>query len=232
MKIFVLFFLLMGSVYAELMYINTPLRGEVYEQTKILMQELFKRHSYELEFQRLPLKRGLINANRGLDDGDGPRVEEIGDKYTNLVRVEVPILKISIHAHYKNKAIKINSWKDLKPYHVAVRTGTLIQVKNVKKVEPKEVTLVATNEKLFELLDENKVDVVIAGREQARELKTKIGYDKFMQSPPLLQKDMYLYFNKKHKDKVKSFEGTLLKMKDEGYQERLRYFYENGKRKK
>ena len=40
---------------------------------------------------------------------------------------------------------------------------------------------------------------------------------------------MYLYLNKKHEDKVKPFEHTLLKMKDEGYQERLKHFYETGK---
>ena len=229
MKFLMFAFLVIGILHAEVMSINTPLRGEVYEQTKLLMEELFKRHSYELEFQKLPLKRALINANRGLDDGDGPRVREIGNKYTNLVRIEVPILKISIHAHYKDKAIKINNWNDIKPYHVAVRTGTLIQVNNVKKIGPKEITYVATNEKLFELLEEKKVDIVIAGRTQSRGVQRKIGYKNIIESPPLLQKDMYLYLNKKHKDRVESFERTLLKMKDEGYQERLKVFYETGK---
>ena len=229
MKFLMFAFLLIATLHAEIMSINTPLRGELYNQAKPLMTELFKRNSYELEFQKLPLKRGLINANRGLDDGDGPRVREIGHKYTDLVRIEVPILKISIHAHYKNKAIKINNWNDIKPYNVGVRTGTVIQVKNVKKVEPKEITYVATNEKLLELLNENKIDIAIADRVMPRGIKTKMGYKNMIESPPLLQKNMYLYLNKKHKDKVESFERTLLKMKDEGYQKRLKFFYETGK---
>jgi len=229
MKFLMFIFVLIGTSHAEVMSINTPFRGELYEQTKPLMTELFKRHSYELEFQKLPLKRGLINANRGLDDGDGPRVKEIGYKYTDLIRVDVPIIKFSIHAHYKDKAIKINNWNDIKPYNVGVRTGTLILVNNVKKVEPKEITYVATNEKLLELLNENKIDIAIADRVMTRGIKKKMGYENMIESPPLLQKNMYLYLNKKHKDKVASFERTLLKMKDEGYQERLKFFYETGK---
>ena len=213
---------------AETMYINTPYRGILYEEAKPLMEELFKRNGYELIYQTPPPKRGLINANKGVDDGDGPRVKAVGKKFTNLRRVDIPILEISIHAHFKDKGIQINKWEDIKPYNVGVRTGTVIQVNNVKKINPKEVTYVPTNEKLFELLDQGKVDVVIAERVMARGMKQKLKLIDIAQSPSLLRKNMYLFFNKKHTNKVKDFEKTLQKMKEEGYQKRLKHFYETG----
>ena len=230
MKILLTLLLLFTGVFAETMHINTPYRGELYEEVKPLMYELFKRNTYDLEYQKLPLKRGLINANKGVDDGDGPRVKEVEKRFPNIVRIDVPILEISIHAHYKKKSLNIQDWTDLKPYNIGVRTGTIVQVKNVKKVDPKEITYVVTNEKLFELLEEEKVDVVISERVMARSLKKEMKLEHLYQSPALLQKNMYLFLNKKHIDKVKAFKQTLLQMQKEGYQKRLKHFYETGER--
>jgi len=228
MRTFLLLSLAFAWAMAETMSINTPYRGKLYDEAKPFMLELFKRNGYMLEYQQLPPKRGLINANSGVDDGDGPRVKEVGKKFLNLRRVDVPILEITIHAHYKDKDMKITQWDDLKPYHVAVRTGTVIQVNNVKKVNPQETTYVPTNEKLFELLEQEKVDVVIAERVMARGMKKKLDLMHIYQSPVLLRKKMYLFFNKKHSDKIKTFEQTLLKMNEEGYQKRFKHFYETG----
>ena len=98
----------------------------------------------------------------------------------------------------------------------------------MKRVNPKEVIYVPTNEKLFELLDKGKVDIVIAERVMARGIKNKLKLTKIEQSPPLLRKKMYLFFNKKHSDKIQTFKQTLLKMHEEGYQKRFKHFYETG----
>ena len=226
-----LLLLLLSSVWvmAETMYINTPFRGELHNEVKPLIVELFKREGYILELQKLPPKRGLINANKGVDDGDGPRVKEVSKKFSNLRRVDVPIIQISFHAHYKGKSINITKWEDLKPYNVGVRTGTLVMVNNVKRINPKEMTYALNNEKLFELLEKDKVDVVIAERISAKGMKEKMNLMHINQSPALIRKNMYLFFNKKHRAKIGKFEKTLLKMKEEGYQKRLKNFYETGK---
>jgi len=174
------------------------------------------------------LKRGLINANKGIDDGDGPRVKAVGKKFKNIIRVDVPILEISIHAFFKNKAMKIDSWEDIKPFTVGVRTGTVIQINHVKKADPKEIVYVPTNEKLFELLEDNKLDIIIAERVMAREIQRKMHLTHLQESPALLKKKMYLFLNKKHKDKIDNFKNTLIQMKEEGYQKRLKQFYDTG----
>ena len=229
MKQIIIFLLLGACVFAQNMYINTPYRGSLYEEVKPFMEELFHRNGYELVFQKLPLKRGLINANSGMDDGDGPRVKEVENKFPNLLRVETPILQISIHAYYKKKYLKIGRWADLKPFHVGVRTGTLIQVNNVKKANPDEIIYVDTNEKLFKLLEEKKVDVIIMEKVMARDVKQKMKLEDISMSPALLRKNKYLFLNKKHANRVQGFNKTLLQMKKEGYQDRLKDFYEIGK---
>ena len=226
MKVFILFITLSTMIYAQVMRINTPYRGALYDKVKPFMQELFKRNHLDVHYQRLPLKRALINANTGVDDGDGPRVRMIGEKFKNLIRLEVPILEISIHAHVKDKnLLAIKSWKDLKTYRVGVRTGTVIQVNNVKKINPKQIIYVSTNKQLFQLLEKDRVDVVVAEKFMSRGMKKKLGLEHLKATTSLLHKKMYLYLNKKHKDKVKAFEKTLLEMQKEGKQEALKRFY-------
>ena len=230
MRFFIVCIALTTLVWAEIMSINTPYRGELYDRVKLFMQEAFKRNHYELHYQKLPLKRGLINANSGIDDGDGPRVPVIEKKFTNLIRIDVPILEISIHAHVKNtNLLHIKRWEDLKPYHVGVRTGTVIQVTNLKRVNPQHITYVSTNKQLFKLLEKDRVDVVIAETYMSRTLKKKMGLTHLASTQSLLKKKMYLYLHKKHKDKVAAFTKTLLEMQKEGRLEELRKFYHGEK---
>jgi len=228
MKTFLLLPLVFTWSLAETMSINTPYRGDLYDQVKPFMVELFDRNDYTVDFEPLPAKRGLVNANKGDDDGDGPRFNVVEKKFTNLRRVDVPILTTSLHAYTRDPSIQVKTWKDIKPYHVGVRTGAVIHVNNVKKVNPKEVTYVASNRKLFELLDQGKIDLLIVEKVMGRGMQKKLTLKDMKVSPALLRKNTFLYLHKKHTNKIKDFEKTLLQMKEEGYQERLRHFYETG----
>ena len=228
MRILILLSLIFLWSMAETLSINTPFRGKLYDEAKLFMEELFKRNGYELEYQKLPHKRALINANRGIEDGDGPRVKAVARQYSNLRRVDVPIMQMVLHAYYRDKDIRIRTWEDLKPYHVAVRRGIVMQVDNVKRVNPKEITYISSSEKLFELLKQKKVDIIIAESLKIMGGTGDSSLNDIYQSPALVKQNMYLFLHKKHNDKLEGFESVLLQMKEEGYQKRLEHFYKTG----
>lgn len=229
MKLLFFIFIATGLI-AQSMNINTPYRGALYDKVKPFMQELFERNKLQLEYQRLPLSRALSRANDGIDDGDGPRVKAVEKKFKNLRRVDVPILKIAIHAHVKDiKLLKIKSWEDIKPYAVGVRRGTVIQVKNLKRVNHKNIIYVTTNEQLFQLLEAGRIDVAIAERFMARTVKEQKHLEHLYQTEPLLEKNMYLYMHKKHSGLLPALTNTLMEMKNEGKLKALDDFYRGDK---
>ena len=163
----------------------------------------------------------MINANRGINDGDLLRVEGIDKLYPNLVRVPVRLFDFEFVAFTKKTMPPISGWKDLKPYSVAIIRGWKILEKNVlgtaclTKVEDAEI--------LFRLLESDRADVAIYERLQGQHIIQKLGLSNIrVVEPPIITKAMFLYLHKKHLALIPSLEKSLNKLIEDGSYEKIK----------
>ena len=89
------------------------------------MDETFHRLDKTVLIKRPPAERGLINANLGIDDGDGPRIANLQDMnlYPNLVMVPEKLLDIEFVAFSVGGNIQIDNWNNLSTHNVGRITG-------------------------------------------------------------------------------------------------------------
>ena len=224
-----LFFLLMmlssiSIAYDKTIVLSTPLGPplSLKDQTGFIdkvVAEALRLNGDTLKVSHLPAERALINANSGIDDGDLHRVAGLSKKYPNLIQTTEKIFTMEFVA-FSRKDFSTTDWDSLKPYSVGIIGGWKILEKNV----PPDVDLIKVKnpQQLFSLLKNNRVDVILFGKWQglnyiqennivgAKELK-----------PALAKMDMFVYFNKKHKDLVPKFSDILRQMKANGVYQRL-----------
>jgi len=181
----------------------------------LFYQELFKRLGWEFEIQYLPAERALINADRGIDDGDVCRIFGIDEKYPNLVRVPEVIMKYEHVIFTKNITFKVTGPNDLKPYDVGVVKGWKIIEWNTKTAN--SVTLLNEGEQLFAMLADNRIDLGIIERMTGMMFVKNLGLKNIrVLEPAFLSGDWYLYLHKKHNKLVPTIFNAIRQMKDDG----------------
>ena len=191
--------------------LTTPAQDGVFDQ---LMIEAFRRVGRAVRIETPPAERGLINANEGIDDGDGPRIESIDQQYSNLVRVPEPLFDLDFVA-FSEQDIPIDGWQSLLPYDVAIVRGWKILEANLAGVH--SLVRVRTPELLFRLLANHRADVVVIERMIGQSLVHSMNLTRVRAlSPSLAIRRSYLYLNRKHADLVPALATALSAMKQDG----------------
>ena len=181
--------------------------------------EAFRRIGVELKLVRLPAERGLRNADAGIEDGEVVRVGGLEKEYPNLLRVPEKIIDMDFVAFARGPAIQIDGWKALRPYRVGIIKGWKIYEDNLRGIV--EPTAVDNAEQLFNLLERDRVDVVLYSRwmgtalVRARQLR-----DVEALMPPLASVAMYTYLHKKHSALVPKLAAALRAIKADGTYQR------------
>ena len=179
-----------------------------------LSAEIFKRMNIKLSFIRLPSKRSLIHANKGIDDGNIARVKGMEKKWANLMRVPESVLTWEFTAYSNDGNIKLNGWESLKPYSVGHIRGWQIYKK--KAVIAKSVIEANNTAQLFELLKTGRIDIALFERFQAPYWFNKIGFSAKAASTPLAVKPLYIYLHKKHKKLIPKMAKVISEIKLDG----------------
>jgi polar amino acid transport system substrate-binding protein len=181
----------------------------------LVVSAALARMGYQLKVSHLPAERALINANNGVDDGDLNRIGGLEKFYPNLIQVPEQTFDMEFAAFAKNVTFSTTDWNTLKPYTVAIINGWKILERSI----PPEVTLtkVKNSEQLFNLLEKDRVDVILYGKWQGLHYIREHKYNnvKLLQ-PSLAKMNMYVYFNKKHRDLAHEFSKKLREMKADG----------------
>jgi polar amino acid transport system substrate-binding protein len=175
---------------------------------------------HTLEVSHLPAERALINANKGIDDGDLHRIGGLSKIYPNLLQTPEKIFTMEFVAFSRNADFRTTDWNSLKLYSVGIIGGWKILEKHV----PKDVELIKVKNprQLFSLLDNNRVDVILFGKWQGLNyLKENHIQGAKELTPPLAKMDMFVYFHKKHRDLVPRFSKALRQIKSNGDYQRL-----------
>lgn len=180
-----------------------------------IVEEICSRNNISVIHNTPPVGRSLIQVNEGVDDGDGPRISGISKTYPNLICVSEPFGEFLFGAFVKAENIRIDGWPSLSELNVAYVHGWKIFDNQVTAA--KSITKVKNNELLFELLDADRVDVVLttklAGYATIQKLNLK-GI-RFVE-PPLSVEPNYLYLHKRHSDLAPKLSQTLQELKQDG----------------
>lgn len=186
----------------------------------LIIKEMFKRIGHEVKIVHMPSERALANANEGIDDGDFVRISGIEKKYPNLVMVPEKVCDFEFAAFTKNRSITISTWESLKPYNVGIITGWKILEANV--VGTRSLTKTRNDEALFDLLQNDRADLVLFDRIQGMAVIKKRQLTGIRILEPLLaKKEMYLYLNRRHALLVPKLAAALQGMKRDGTWQRI-----------
>jgi polar amino acid transport system substrate-binding protein len=209
---------------------TTPLiitsgRGEPFvnaQQTgfyDLIVKHMFQRINITATTVLLPSQRSLINANTGINDGNIARIKGLEKKFPNLAMVPEKIIDFDFVAFTKNKQLKVSNWESLKPYNIAFINGWKAFEK--KATHYKSLVRTRDSEQLFNLLNNNRVDLVLydlwSGAWWIQQANSEIDYLR----PPIASYQLYLYIHKKHKHLLPGLAKSLRDMKQDGTYQKI-----------
>ena len=185
----------------------------------VVLAEAFRRIGYQLETVRLPAERALINANRGIDDGELARVSGLQKKYPNLIQVPESYLTVDMVLYTKNHpAFMVEGWQSMASHSLAIISGWKIMEKNFAKLGS-SVEIIKTDDadQSFALLENDRVDfVAYANWSGLGYIKTHNITNITLLRPPLASPKFYVYLHKKHKKIVPRLAEAIRQMKTDG----------------
>lgn len=192
-----------------------------------LTREALRRIGYQLTIERLPAERALRSANMGIIDGEIIRIKGIEKIYKNLVRVPEKMIDMEFVVISKQNIDLRNGWNSLAGKTVAFIRGWKILEKNVPPTAL--VTRVNNADKLFSLINNNRVELIIYESLGGNFIINKMNLDNVkIQSPPLASREMFMYLNKKHLALVPGLAQQLVDMKKDGSYKKLQSDYQLG----
>jgi len=182
----------------------------------IVAGEAFRRAGLHLKLVHLPAERGLLNANEGIEDGDLTRIAGLEKIYPNLIRVPEKLIDWHFVTFAHQTKLGISSWGALENLTVGHIRGWKIFEKNLKPGTA--ISLVDTEAQLFTMLDKNRIDVALYEHWMGLAWAEKMGIKNIhVAEPPLAVREMYIYLNKRHADKVPAIAAALHALKAEGF---------------
>ncbi len=192
-----------------------------HELAKAVVRAAYQKLGIEIEFYDLPARRALEWANAGKTDGDVARIDGTEYKFTNLIKISIPVNEFKGVAFTKDINRKIQSWEDLKGLSVGIIGGYRYADLGTKGLDR---VLAKDNAQLFKLLNVGHIDIAISGLYSGKLIVAKRFKDSKIQTigDPLHSSFLYHFIHKKHKDLAPRLESTLLEMKNSGEIERIR----------
>lgn len=188
---------------------------------KNILKEVSKRAGFKLDFQILPNKRSLINANSGINDGEAARIEKISNMYPNLLKVDVSMHSIDIVVITKKKLL-IKKISDLKKYQIGIIRGLKITEEIAAGLDTNKVIKATDYKSLVRMLTLGRIDAIIVNKLGAytdlKEFKNETFY---LWSKPIISPKLYTHLNKKNKSLIPKFEKAYRSMIKDGTLERM-----------
>lgn len=186
----------------------------------LVAKEAYKRIGIDIEIHRLPHARSGINANEGIDDGNGPRIDTYNKYFPNLRMIPEKVIDFDFVGFTKDPSINPQGWDELTDLNVGIVIGWKILEFNVKKYQ--SLTKVRNAEQLFKLLDHGRADIVLIERWQGLHAARQQGIKNIhVVEPPFARKEMFFYLHKKHEGLVQKVVKALQEIKRDGTYDQL-----------
>jgi polar amino acid transport system substrate-binding protein len=182
----------------------------------LVVREAFRRAGLNLKMVQVSPERALLNANAGIEDGVSARIAGLEKSYPNLVRVPEKVMDFPFVAFASQSKLANANWDTLVPVSVGHIQGWKIFEQNLKPGT--SVTIVDTAEQLFTMLDKNRIDVALYERWLGLALAKKMEIKNIrVIEPALADREMFIYLNKRHADKITAISNALHALKVDGF---------------
>lgn len=169
----------------------------------------------------LPERRAILQVDKGIDDGIGPRNPAVEKKFKNIIRVPESINTHTYVAFSKDKTIRTPGWDSFEVLNVAYINSWKIYDNNVKKAA--FIMRVDSPEQLFNVLAKDRVNVALYSRLSGIVELMRLNIEGIhVLEPPLATRDVYLYLHKHHKDLAQSIAMAVKEMKADGTYEKIK----------
>ncbi len=151
-----------------------------------------------VELGVLPAERSLRLLSAGIEDGDGPRIEQMDSFYPELRRVPEPLLDYRFVAFGRPGAAPLVDWRSLEGRDVAIVRGWKILERSVIGAASRVV--VRTPELLFGLLARDRAELAIFEESMGLGTLEALGLSEtFVPLPePLAVRPMVLFLHRRH----------------------------------
>lgn len=186
------------------------------EQAHTLLSRAYAYLGLAFDVIYLTPNRSIQEVENGTADGELLRSRLLGDHFTEIVRVDVPVLSMPIYAYTSDLRFRDHTLDEMKNLRVGHVAGALFAEKavagflNVTKVEDPEV--------LFDMLQLQRIDIAIAAENPGDLLMEAADEGTIYRvGDRLMAVDFYHYLNRRHKSLVPLLEEILVRMnKDQG----------------
>lgn len=188
---------------------STPDNNGIYDR---LVLEAFRQIGVGVRVEHFPSGRSLAMAVNGTVDGEYGRISGMEAEFPSLVMVDEKLADHSFSAFSLDPELRIDGWDDLKDYHVGYINGWQIMEENV--VSAKSVTKVADVKALFSVLLAGRVDVVLYSKRRGEYYLSEHALRTVhVLEPPLAERGMYLYLNRRHEELAQPLAEALRRIK-------------------
>jgi len=161
-------------------------------------------------------QRSLVMAN---EDGDGDAnrigdIKQIASNITNnLVKIPEPINSITFYVYSKGSVLPITGYPSLSDLRNGFRVGAKILEKNI----PGKRTILPQIKRLFQMLNDGRLDTVIELPYIAEKIIKENNYSGITKlTPPLVNLPSYGFIHKKHQALIPEIANALKEMKADG----------------
>lgn len=185
-----------------------------------ILYDVYQEIGIELRSHNVPVKRGLMLANKGDTDGETARVLMVKKKAPNLIAIPIKIFQGNISI-FSRKGNKFTGWESLKDKKVSHRRGIDAIEMRLKK---NNITAYPVNSDttMLRLYNYGRVEYLIDGEfsllRSISLFEKKIGRNIDIETigEPVIVIKMYHFLHKKHKNLVPKVEAVLKRMEQSG----------------
>ncbi len=209
--------------------INRPEGSSAYTYLNMIYREVFRRFGGKFKLQYIPLKRGALESDSGVFDGETSRVYAYGDAHPNLVRVQEYLYSTDVSAYSANISVEsLEGWESLKgtEYRIEYPRGVILSEINLQKVvAPEKLSNIASAEQGLQRLLLNRIDIYIDDDLVVVPLlKNSATFDdgNIQKIGAMTSVPLYMYIHKKNSRLEPILSEIIKGMRDDGLMEKYR----------
>ncbi len=194
--------------------------------TETIMVRAYAALGYKLNISYLPGELALYKSSHGETDAELVRIEAVGRKYPNLVRVPEALIDVRGMAFSWNDTMRFQGEQDLWGRRIGIVKG----IQWAAKITEGQSPILAHNvHHLFELLANRQIDIALEAQLTGQpELKHFPNRDLVMLLETPIQFPVFHFLNKKHLNLIAPLAEEIRKMKERGEINRiLQNYYKN-----
>jgi len=185
----------------------TDICGEV-------LAEAYRELGIDIEIQRFPAQRSILESNAGRTDGELFRPTGIEQKFENLMMVPAPLCSAGISVFTRGQDFKVDGWDSLKPYRIGILNGHQGATQGTKGMN---VVKVRSPRQMIQMLAHGRVDLIlltpIVGLTAIKDVG--IGGISLLE-PPVVTENLYHYVHKRHQEIAPKLAAVLKRLAARG----------------